>query len=288
MTVKSWDALWALYKPRRVKGKKTEKETIRVFETYIRPSLGPKSVARTTFETIEGMHVDLKDTPYQANRVLSLIRPMFKYAQALKWIEPGHNPAKHVIMYREKKRRRHLHTEEAPKLATAIRSHEATSPDACWFLWAMIFSGARPKELKSALWANLKGNRIVLADHKSDHKGTDRVIVLPPIVMDKLKNIPRGQPWQKIIRIKNPEYIWRSIRKEAGCRDMRIYDLRHTFATYALEKGFSLDQIGESLEHANPATTKIYAEMNLRSRQKIAMDTSLAILDDMLIREVSA
>lgn len=287
MTAKTWDALWALYKPRRVKGKKSERETIRVFETYIQPRLGVKSVARTTFETIDEIHVELKETPYQANRVLSLIRPMFKYAQAIRWIPDGQNPAKHVTLYREKKRRRHMKVGEAPLIATAIRRREFTAPDACVFLWLLIFTGARPCEIKTARWQDLKGNRITLQEHKSSDKtGAQKIITLPPLALEKLKLIPRGNPGDKIIRIGTPEYIWRTIRVEAKCPTLRVYDLRHTFGTYALEKGYTLDQIGESLGHANPATTKIYAEMNTRSRQRVALDVSLAILDDMDVQDV--
>lgn len=286
MAAKTWDALWERYKPRRVKGKKSEEESIRLYERHIRPRLGVKSVSRTTFETVEEIHDELKDTPYQANRVLSLLRPMFKYAQALKWVAGDHNPAKHVVMFPERKRRRHMRTKEAPLIATEIRRRELTAPEACVFLWLVIFTGARPHEIKQARWRDIRGNRWTLHEHKTiDKTGAERVIILPPIAMEKLKLLPRGHADSKIITIGTPEYIWRTVRVDAKCRDLRIYDLRHTFATYALEQGYSLDQIGEALGHANPATTKIYAEMNTRSRQRVALDSSLAILNDMEVKE---
>ncbi len=286
MTAKTFDALWMLYKPRRVRGKKSEQETIRLYETHIQPRLGRKSVVKTTFETIDELHQEMKSTPYQANRVLSLIRPLFKYAQAIRWIAPEHNPAKHVKMFSERKRRRHMNPKEAPRIATAIRRRELAAPEACLFLWFIIFTGARPGEIKAARWKDIKGNRLTLEDHKSSDKtGAQKIISLPPIVLDKLKLLKPGRPEQKIITIGTPEYIWRSVRVEAKCRDLRIYDLRHTFATYALEQGFTLEQIGESLGHANVQTTKIYAEMNTRSRQRVALDSSLAILNDMDVKE---
>ena len=286
MKVKTFDALWDQYKLRRVKGKKSERETIRLYETYVQPVIGSKTVSRMKFQTIDNMHEAMKDTPYQANRVLSLMRPLFSYAQALGWVPPEHNPAKLVRLFPERKRRRHMKASEAPLISTAIRRRELTSPHACVFLWLIIFTGARSGEIKKAKWSDLTGNRIVLKTHKADQGGAERIIVLPPIALEKLKLIERGHPDERIITIANPEYIWRKIRVEGKCRDLRIHDLRHTFATYALEKGYSLDQIGESLGHANPATTKIYAEMTTRSRQRVALDASLAILDDMDVRDV--
>lgn len=287
MATKTWDALWERYKPRRVKGKKSEEESVRLYERHIRPRLGPKAVSRTTFETVEEMHDELKATPYQANRVLSLLRPMFKYAQALKWVAPDHNPAAHVVMFPERKRRRHMKSAEAPRIAAEIRQRELTAPDACVFLWLIIFTGARPHEIKEARWRDIRGNRWTLPEHKTiDKTGAERIIILPPIAVEKLKLLERGHADSKIIRLAAPEYIWRTIRVEAKCRDLRIYDLRHTFATYALEKGYTLDQIGEALGHANPATTKIYAELNTRSRENLSLDSSLAILGDMNVTEV--
>jgi len=286
MSAKTFDALWELYKPRKVRGKKSEAELVRVYETYIRPRLGSKLVIKTTYEAIDKIHEKMKDTPYQANRVLSLIRPLFKHAQALRWIPEGHNPAKHVTLFAERKRRRHMRKGEAPKIAAAIRNHQERSPEACVFLWLIIFTGMRPGEIKAARWGQLHGSKLTLKEHKSSDKtGAEREVMLPPIAMEKLALLPRGRAEEKIIKIGTPEWIWRWIRVEASCRDLRIYDLRHTFATYALEQGFTLDQIGESLGHANPATTKIYAEMNTRSRQRVALDSSLAILNDMNIKE---
>jgi integrase len=82
--------------------------------------------------------------------------------------------------------------------------------------------------------------------------------------------------------------LWqRYIRMDAGCPDLRVHDLRHTFGSYALEKGYTLDQIGEALNHSNPQTTKIYAELTDRSRQRIANDVSLGILADMKVADAS-
>lgn len=287
MTARTMDALWELYKPYRVKGMRSEVETIRIYETYLKPTLGSKLVSKIKFELLDEMHLARKGTPYQANRLLSLLRPLFNYAQALRWVPPDHNPAKHVRMFPERKRRRHLTPEEAPRLARAIQRWELTSPHVCAYIWLLIFTGARPGELKSARWRDLKANVLTLQSHKTMHRtGTDRIIILPPPAIDKLNLIGRGRPEAKLLNVHNIQFTWESIKKLAGCPDLRIYDLRHTFATYALERGFTLDQIGESLGHTNPATTKIYAEMSARSRHKVALDSSLAILEDMGIQEV--
>lgn len=288
MKTKTWNALWSHYKPRRVDGKKTAREYQRLYETHIRPALGDLAVSQTTFEIIDDLHTKLKPTPYQANRVLALLRVMAKYAIALRWID--HNPATPVRMFPEKKRRRHMRPAEAPKIARAIALREPSAPDACLFLWLIIFSGARSGEIKAATWDDLDGNVLTLKEHKTSEKsGVDRVIVLPPAAMeklDKLAPVETRAPGKKIIGIARPDYLWqRAIRIEAKCPDLRIHDLRHTFGTYALEKGYTLDQIGEALNHSNPQTTKIYAELTDRSRQRIANDVAIGILADMEVAD---
>jgi integrase len=286
MTANTMDALWAIFEPRRVKPKKTGAEYTRLYEALVRPRLGQKLVKDISFQDVELLHDDLRNTPYQANRTLALLRVMFKYAVALKWIDTS--PAIEVKMFPEHKRRRHMRTGEAPKIARAIALREWSCPESCLFLWLIIFSGARSGEIADATWGDLDGNVLTLKEHKTVKKtGVDRIIVLPPAAMEKLDKLAATEsrhPDRKIISISRPEVLWqRHLRVEAGCPDLRIHDLRHTFGTYALEKGYTLDQIGESLNHSSPTTTKIYAELTDRSRQRIANDVSLGILADMYV-----
>lgn len=289
MTDTTIAALWATFKPRRVDPKRSGGEYQRLYDTHIRPSLGHRRTDKVKFKDIEELHDGLRATPYQANRVLSLLRVMFNYAIALEWIE--RNPCDEVKMFPEKKRRRHMRPAEAPKIAREIALYESTSPESCLFLWLVIFSGARSGEISSAYWRDLEGNVLTLDEHKTaEKKGTARTIVLPPAAMeklDKLAPVETRNPDRKIIDIARPEVLWqRKIRVAAKCPDLRVHDLRHTFGTYALEKGYTLDQIGEALDHTNPQTTKIYAELTDRSRQRIANDVSLGILADMMTVDV--
>ena len=60
------------------------------------------------------------------------------------------------------------------------------------------------------------------------------------------------------MNLKDP---WRRLRKEAQIEDVRIHDLRHTFASYGVSAGFSLPVLGKSLGHRNVATTQRYAHL---------------------------
>ncbi len=286
MSDKTFDTLWSQYEARRVRGKKSSAETHRLWFNYIQPHLGGRTVSRTGFKDIDSLHQRYIDTPYQANRVLSLIKTMYTYAQALEWIDQSTNPAKLVRMFSEKKRRRHMSPKEAASISKEIMLHETGAPAACLFYWLLIFTGARCGEIQSAKWKHLNGNRLVLQEHKSeDSTGVDRVIIIPPFAMEKIEHLAEPphlrHPDKRIINLSEPQWLWRDIRVRAKCRDLRIHDLRHTFGAYALECGYTLDQIGEALNHSSPTTTKIYAELTDRSRRKISLDASLSMLADM-------
>ena len=58
-----------------------------------------------------------------------------------------------------------------------------------------------------------------------------------------------------------PPNVRRRVRKEAGLDDVRIHDLRHSFAPFAVSAGMSLPMIGKLLGHTQPQTTARYAHL---------------------------
>ncbi|WP_456304407.1 tyrosine-type recombinase/integrase [Acetobacter okinawensis] len=65
---------------------------------------------------------------------------------------------------------------------------------------------------------------------------------------------------------------WRRIRKAAGLEDVRIHDLRHSFASDALEMGADLTMIGRMLGHSDIKTTARYAHLK---RENVRLSTNL-------------
>jgi integrase len=54
---------------------------------------------------------------------------------------------------------------------------------------------------------------------------------------------------------------WDAIRETADIRDVRLHDLRHTFASLSASSGASLPLIGAMLGHASPTTTHRYTHL---------------------------
>ena len=128
-----------------------------------------------------------------------------------------------------------------------------------------------------------------------DAKTGARWVALSPTARQVLATIPRhpGNPWvisgrQASGRLSNLNKPWIAVRKRAGLEDVRIHDLRHSFASRALALGESLPMIGKLLGHRQVQTTARYAHLaqesvkasSTRVAESIAVDmvTSPAVL----------
>jgi integrase len=98
-----------------------------------------------------------------------------------------------------------------------------------------------------------------------DSKTGAKTIHLPPPALEVLAGLPRIEGEPHVLGAKRGttfiEKPWRAIRKEAGLDDVRLHDLRHSFASVAAAGGMSLPIIGKMLGHTQPATTARYAHL---------------------------
>lgn len=248
------DALAARYWERHAKDQKAGRDVRRHLDAYILPTLGSKRVIDVVYGDCERLHDRIVETaPIQANRVLATFSVMLSLAERWDMRPVNTNPCCLVKRTKAAPRRRHMTGTEAPKIAAALRAREATAPSSVAFLYLLILSGARRGEIAGARWEWLEGSVLKLPDSKTGA----RDIHLPPQVMDVLAKLPRTLG--TLTGIKDPTKVWQAVREEAGCPDLRLHDLRRSFASAALSAGITLGQVGELLGHRNSQTTKGYA-----------------------------
>jgi integrase len=255
-----WPAWRKRYLEDHATGKKTEDEDIRMLDSYVEPKWRKKRVAEITYDDVYELHRGLKDKPYQANRVLALVSKMLNLAERWQWRPFNSNPCRHVERFPERKRRRYLSVDEASAISTELDRHAKRDPAGVAFIYLLILTGARKGEIAGATWDMIKDGRLVLDVHKTDSDGEARVIHLPQPVLDVLAQLPRVTG-ATITGIKDPHKLWETVRRKAGCPDLRLHDLRHSFASAALAAGYTLHQIGELLGHKSAQTTKRYAHL---------------------------
>lgn len=239
---------------------------------YLRPSLGSKKVAELTRDDVAALHGRLSETPYQANRVLALLSKAMNFAEVWGWRPEGTNPCRHVKKFPEAKRKRFLSPMELGALGEGLRRAEAGElgammPSAVAAIRLLILTGARSSEIVGLRWdwIDFDAGRASLPDSKTGEK----IITLPPAALEVLAAIPRvesnphvivgAKPGASLVNLKRP---WSVIREAAGLSDLRIHDLRHSFASVGAAGGMSLPIIGALLGHSQAATTQRYAHLS--------------------------
>jgi integrase len=258
--------------------------TIADYETllakHILPALGHLSVVAVTRDDVVGLHTAMAHTRRQANYVLSTVRTLFNYAIDAGLRPSGSNPVRRIRWYRERKIERFLTEAEIAKAGEGIAAAERQGwigPHAAAGLRLALLTGARSGEITAAQWIHFDPDRrlLRLPDSKTNEP---RTIHLSDAALEILHGLPRigpyivagakpGEPYKNLGR------AWIVARKLAGLDDVRLHDLRHSYASLAAGRGVSLQMIGKLLGHKVPATTQRYAHL--------ARDAAAAVNDEL-------
>lgn len=244
-------------------------EDRRMLKQFILPALGHLKVSNVNRQDVTRLHHSLRDTPYQGNRVLALLSKMFNLAEKWGFRPDGSNPCRHVDKFKEKKRERYLSADELSRLGNTlarIESEGSELPSVLTAIRLLILTGARLSEILELKWDYVDQERGLLA--LPDSKTGAKLIPLGRAAIEVLENAPRlaGNPY--VCPGVNPgshlvglPKAWRRIRNDAGLKDVRLHDLRHSFASVAAASGHGLPVIGALLGHKEAATTARYAHL---------------------------
>ena len=245
------------------KSKKAAAEDKRLIKKHIKPRLKNVPIAKVNAYDIESLVLAMKSTPYQANRTLALLSKMF--SMAIRWQLRTSNPAKGIERYAEEGRERTLTPPEIAALSTAL--DDLKDQNAANAIRLLLLTGARVGETLSAKWEqfDLETGFWTKPSAHTKQKKTHR-IPLSPAALEIVKNIdqtgeylfPGRTPGTHRTTLKR---LWEDIRKEVGIQDVRLHDLRHTYASILVSAGQSLPIIGRLLGHTQTQTTARYAHL---------------------------
>ncbi|QXT38746.1 tyrosine-type recombinase/integrase [Gymnodinialimonas ceratoperidinii] len=236
-----------------------------MWENFILPVLGALKVADLTFDHCDALHRKISaKTPIQANRVIGLLRKSCNLAIRWRWIDQ--NPAQGIALNPENKRERYLTPSEIGQLNDAMEKHpEQTSCDIIRFL---ILTGCRSGEAFRARWdqfdpeyrvwtkpaATTKQKKL----HRVPVSGTVAQLLTHRRAQSDSEWVFPSHTGKPFVTIRR---TWFSLCEEIGLEDVRMHDLRHTFASLLASQGTSLPIIGAMLGHTQPNTTARYAHL---------------------------
>ena len=260
------------YLPWAKQAKRSWSTDLSILNNHILPALGQRYMDEITREDVSRLHLKPLQNgaaPSTANRVLIITRHMFNLALN-KWEIPGldTNPAARIRALEENnKRERFLSQPEMVRLIEAVQDSPCIILK--YLLPVLLHTGARRNEALMAQWDHIdfENRSWVIPQSKS---GKKRYITLSEGVISILMDIkasglsdtwvfpnPKtGSPYQNIYT------SWHRARVAAGLPDVRMHDLRHTFASLLVNHGRSLYEVQKILGHSQIRTTERYAHLD--------------------------
>ena len=253
----------------------TRKAQARAVARRLLPAFGPVPLDRIDRAGVTRWFDECSRTaPGAANRALNLLSRILNHA-----VVCGHvrtNPAHGIKWNRRPKLTRFLSRDEVGRLHRALdrlagaRPSRAPQADVIRLL---LLTGCRKNEILTLRWQDVDGNTLNLIDAKT---GPRRVFLSVP-ARAVLERQPRSEsayvfpaPTNLNRPLSHHLPLWRSVRTEAGIEDVRIHDLRHTFASHAVLQGIPLPVVSRLLGHKRPSMTLRYAHVGDRETEAAA------------------
>jgi len=273
-----------------VKTKPSSQEAYRYWlERFILPALGTIPLNQVSREDVSQLHHRLRGHPTQANRVRALLHNMFNVAESWGLRPESSNPARRVPRFSEGKRERYLSEEEFARLGGVLDEAEREgriSPLAILAIRLLALTGARKGEVLGLKWREVDFQRRCL--RLEDSKTGPKVIPLGSAALALLSRAPRVEGNPHVLAGKGPgeayrglQGPWETIRKRAGLADVRIHDLRHSYASVGVGAGMGLPIVGAILGHRLPSTTARYAHLSNDPLQRAAEQITTTIAEAM-------
>lgn len=222
--------------------------------------------------------------PHVAARASALLRAILNFA-----MDRGlrtDNPARNLQLNKSTRRDRFLSADELASLGVALASEEVKdeAKPSVAAIRLLVFTGCRKSEILTMQWRFVDWERNLL--RLPDSKTGAKVIPLGQPAIEVLKALPRedGEPYvfpspRQGRHLVGLQKVWERVREVAGLQDVRLHDLRHSFASVAVGSGFSLFMVGKLLGHKDSRTTEIYAHMADDPLKVVADQTSSLIAE---------
>ena len=241
-----------------------------LLRNHLLPVLGKKHLDEITKHDVISFHHGMRAKGYAVgtcNRCLIMLR--YAMNLALKWEIPGitKNPTKDAALFENhNKKERFLSSQEAQRLYEAVKNSD--NPMLQYIVPMLILTGARKREVLDAKWEDfdLIRRQWRIPTTKS---GRPRHVPLSEGVLQLLASIPQGKGCDPVFA--NPKtkkaynsvfFSWNTARKSVGLGDVRMHDLRHSFASFLVNAGRSLYEVQKILGHTQIKTTQRYAHLS--------------------------
>ena len=249
-------------------GRRWKPQTLDVNRAYlsrqILPFFAGRPIGAITRDEVQKWFRSLHATPAAANRSAPILSVIMQQAEAWGYRPENSNPCKGIRRYRQGRSERFLSPEEYRRLGRVLDDLEADHPLYVAALRLLLLTGCRKSEILTLEWRFYRDGNLHLADSKTG----PRTVWLCRAARDVLDGLPRSSSRFVFPVKRRPrqsmwlDHFWSKARREAFLEDVRLHDLRHSYASMALLNGESIRAVGRLLGHEKPSTTLKYAHLS--------------------------
>ncbi|WP_424830724.1 tyrosine-type recombinase/integrase [Ruegeria sp.] len=240
----------------------TVREWDHILTRQLLPAFGSLRLDRITRKAIEDwFDAYSASAPGGANHALKLLRQSLNFAVERGLIDS--NPAGSVLLNRRPKLTRFLSRDEIARLNAALDQHaDGRFSVQADIIRLLLLTGCRRNEIVRLKRCEVDGSRLRLVDSKTG----PRTVYLSPearaIIERRMMIAPGAYLFPSPL---NPEHpisddlaLWYRIRREIGIEDVRLHDLRHSYASQCVMAGVPLPVVSKLLGHSQCAMTLRY------------------------------
>ncbi len=203
-----------------------------------------------------------KRYPGGANRVIEVLSAIFNHGVRRQVIP--RNPARHIIKNPKINRTRFLSDEERVRLLNALDQLPPQQQRNGDMLRLMLFTGCRKGEILSLRWDEVQGNVLKLQDSKTGARtvwlSDDAKAVIARQNPSPVYVFPSPRNAEK--PLSDITWFWFNLRRKIDLKDVRMHDLRHSFASQAVRQGVALPVISKLLGHSSLSMTMRYVHVS--------------------------
>ena len=250
------------------------------YSNHILPWFEGRPIASITAHDVQRWFASLHNTPVSADRSAPILSVIMRQAEVYGYRPEGTNPCAGIKRYRRQGRQRFLSTAEICRLGDVLARHEVDRPQATAIIRLLLLTGCRKGEIVTLKWRFYREGNLFLPDSKNG----PRTVWLSSAARAILDGLPRKSVWifpstktNRSMTTVVVDQFWYRARAEADLRDVRIHDLRHTYASIAMAEGETVLTIGRLLGHRDPETTLKYTHLS-DAMVRDAVDTVGAVL----------
>jgi len=284
-----------------------------LFDKAILPTLGRKPIAQVTLKDVAALHSKHKSRPYLANRVLALVSSLLSWSETRGYRARGSNPCADIARYPEAERERFLTVDEVARLGAALTKAEKegippapekrekptskekakhrpksadkpvpADPFAVAAIRFLLLTGWRRNEALTLRWADVDLERGTATLPSTKTGRSHRALGAPAVALlaelERMADSPYVFPGRVTGgHLSDIQRLWTAVRHAANLSDVRLHDLRHGWASFAIGGGYSLYLTGKLLGHSRSETTARYAHLADDARKAMADNVSSVI-----------